>query len=105
MCINNSNPNTNNIFFRVDDSTYNQLDKIKNDYKFKSNAELTKTIVKVFCNLYHQHPEVEENTIEEYFKKLEDGEVTFDFVKPKKQQAKRKQITLNNFCELYDNQF
>lgn len=92
--------NTNNIFFRIDDDLFNQLDAIKSDYKFKSNAELSKTIVMAFCNLYYQHPEVEENEIEEYFRLLEDGEVAFDFIKPKKQMAKRKQITLTEFSQL-----
>lgn len=53
-----------------------------------------------FCNLYYQHPEVEENEIEEYFRLLEDGEVAFDFIKPKKQMSKRKQITLTEFSQL-----
>lgn len=53
-----------------------------------------------FCNLYHQHPEVEENEIEEYFRLLEDGDVAFEFIKPKKQMAKRKQITLIEFSQL-----
>lgn len=92
--------NTNNIFFRIDDELFNQLNKIKYEYKFKSNAELTKTIVKVFCNLYHQHPDVEEETIEDYFKLLEDGEIAFDFIKPKKQIAKCRQITLTEFSQL-----
>lgn len=92
--------NTNNIFFRINDDIYNQLNRIKSDYNFKSNAELTKTIVKVFCNLYSQHPEVEEETIEDYFHLLENGEIAFDFIKPKKQMAKRKQITLTDFSQL-----
>ena len=44
--------NNNNIFFRVNDEIYADLNKIKEGYKFRSNAELVKTIVKVFCNLY-----------------------------------------------------
>ena len=45
--------NNNNIFFRVNDELFNKLNKIKFDYKFRSNAELVKTIVKVFCDLYY----------------------------------------------------
>lgn len=46
--------NTNNILFRVDDALYSKLTKIKTNYKFRSNAELAKTIVNVFCNIYSQ---------------------------------------------------
>ena len=88
--------NTNNILFRVDDNLYAQMSKIKTNYKFRSNAELAKTIVNVFCNIYYQKKRKEE-TIEDIFKELEDGESMFEFEKPKRSQAKRTQITLNEF--------
>lgn len=88
--------NTNNILFRVDDNLYAQMSKIKTSYKFRSNAELAKTIVNVFCNIYSQKKRKEE-TIEDIFKELEDGESMFEFEKPKRSQAKRTQITLNEF--------
>lgn len=88
--------NTNNILFRVDDNLYAQMSKIKTNYKFRSNAELAKTIVNVFCNIYAQKKRKEE-TIEDIFKELEDGESMFQFEKPKRSQAKRTQITLNEF--------
>lgn len=88
--------NTNNILFRVDDNLYAQMSKIKTNYKFRSNAELAKTIVNVFCNIYSQKKRKEE-TIEDIFKELEDGESMFEFEKPKRSQAKRTQITLNEF--------
>lgn len=88
--------NTNNILFRVDDTLYAQMSKIKNSYKFRSNAELAKTIVNVFCNIYSQKKRKEE-TIEDIFKELENGESMFQFEKPKRSQAKRTQITLNEF--------
>ena len=49
--------NTNNILFRVNDNLYAQMSKIKINYKFRSNAELAKTIVNVFCNIYSQKRE------------------------------------------------
>lgn len=88
--------NTNNILFRVDDNLYAQMSKIKTNYKFRSNAELAKTIVNVFCNIYAQKKRKEE-TIEDIFKELEDGELMFEYEKPKRSQAKRTQITLNEF--------
>ncbi len=88
--------NTNNILFRVDDNLYAQMSKIKTSYKFRSNAELAKTIVNIFCNVYGQKKRKEE-TIEDIFKELEDGELMFEFEKPKRSQAKRTQITLNEF--------
>lgn len=88
--------NTNNILFRVDDNLYAQMSKIKTNYKFRSNAELAKTIVNVFCNVYGQKKRKEE-TIEDIFKELEDGELMFEYEKPKRSQAKRTQITLNEF--------
>ena len=88
--------NTNNILFRVDDNLYAQMSKIKTSYKFRSNAELAKTIVNVFCNIYSQKKRKEE-TIEDIFKELEDGESMFEYEKPKRIQAKRTQITLNEF--------
>ena len=88
--------NTNNILFRVDDNLYAQMSKIKTNYKFRSNAELAKTIVNVFCNIYSQKKRKEE-TIEDIFKELEDGEMMFQFEKPKRSQAKRTQITINEF--------
>jgi hypothetical protein len=88
--------NTNNILFRVNDNLYAQMSKIKINYKFRSNAELAKTIVNVFCNIYSQKKRKEE-TIEDIFKELEDGEAMFQFEKPKRSQAKRTQITLNEF--------
>ena len=88
--------NTNNILFRVDDNLYAQMSKIKTNYKFRSNAELAKTIVNVFCNIYSQKKRKEES-IADIFKELEDGESMFQFEKPKRSQAKRTQITLNEF--------
>lgn len=88
--------NTNNILFRVDDTLYSKLTKIKTNYKFRSNAELAKTIVNVFCNIYSQKKRKEE-TIEDIFKELEDGDLMFEYEKPKRSQAKRTQITLNEF--------
>lgn len=88
--------NTNNILFRVNDNLYAQMSKIKTNYKFRSNAELAKTIVNVFCNIYSQKKRKEE-TIEDIFKELEDGESMFQFEKPKRSQAKRTQITLNEY--------
>lgn len=88
--------NTNNILFRVDDNLYAQMSKIKTNYKFRSNAELAKTIVNVFCNIYSQKKRKEE-TIEDIFKELEDGESMFEFEKPKRSPSKRTQITLNEF--------
>lgn len=88
--------NTNNILFRVNDNLYAQMSKIKTNYKFRSNAELAKTIVNVFCNIYAQKKRKEE-TIEDIFKELEDGELMFEYEKPKRSQAKRTQITLNEF--------
>ena len=75
--------NTNNIFFRVNDTIYNDLNKIKNNYKFRSIPELVNTIVKVFCDLYANKKDKEE-TIEDMFRELEDGEGTFTYEKPKK---------------------
>lgn len=75
--------NNNNIFFRVNDKIYNDLTRIKDDYKFRSNAELVKTIVTVFCNLYANKKQKEE-TIEDMFRELENGEMAFDYTKPKK---------------------
>ena len=84
--------NKNNIFFRVNDELFNKLNKIKTDYKFRSNAELVKTIVKVFCDLYYnKHPK--EESIEEMFRELENGDFQFDYVKPKK---------LKKQCDIYD---
>lgn len=88
--------NTNNILFRVDDNLYSKLTKIKTSYKFRSNAELAKTIVNVFCNIYSQKKRKEE-PIEDIFKELENGESMFEYEKPKRSQAKRTQITLNEF--------
>lgn len=88
--------NTNNILFRVDDTLYSKLTKIKTNYKFRSNAELAKTIVNIFCNIYSQKKRKEE-TIEDIFKELEDGESMFQFEKPKRSPSKRTQITLNEF--------
>lgn len=88
--------NTNNILFRVNDNLYAQMSKIKTNYKFRSNAELAKTIVNVFCNIYSQKKRKEE-TIADIFKELEDGESMFEYEKPKRSQAKRTQITLNEF--------
>lgn len=88
--------NTNNILFRVNDNLYAQMSKIKTSYKFRSNAELAKTIVNVFCNIYSQKKRKEE-TIEDIFKELEDGEMMFQFEKPKRSPSKRTQITLNEF--------
>ena len=75
--------NTNNIFFRVNDDIYNNLTKIKDTYKFRSNAELVKTLVKVFCTLY-VNKQPKEETIEDMFRELEDGEISFEYTKPKK---------------------
>ena len=75
--------NNKNIFFRVNDEIYADLNKIKEGYKFRSNAELVKTIVKVFCNLY-ANKQAKEETIEDMFRELEDGEISFDYTKPKK---------------------
>lgn len=75
--------NTNNIFFRVNDTIYNDLNKIKNNYKFRSIPELVNTIVKVFCDLY-ANKKGKEETIEDMFRELEDGEGTFTYEKPKK---------------------
>jgi len=80
----------------VNDNLYAQMSKIKTNYKFRSNAELAKTIVNVFCNIYSQKKRKEE-TIEDIFKELEDGELMFEYEKPKRSQAKRTQITLNEF--------
>lgn len=88
--------NTNNILFRVNDNLYAHLSKIKTNYKFRSNAELAKTIVNVFCNIYSQKKRKEE-TIEDIFRELEDGESMFQFEKPKRSPSKRTQITLNEF--------
>lgn len=88
--------NTNNILFRVNDNLYAQMSKIKTSYKFRSNAELAKTIVNVFCNIYSQKKRKEE-TIEDIFKELEDGESMFEYEKPKRSPSKRTQITLNEF--------
>lgn len=93
--------NTNNILFRVDDNLYAQMSKIKNSHKFRSNAELAKTIVNVFFNIYSQKKRKEE-TIEDIFKELEDGESMFQFEKPKRSQAKRTQITLNEYLNNED---
>lgn len=75
--------NNNNIFFRVNDTIYTDLNKIKNEYKFRSIPELVNTIVKVFCNLY-TNIQPKEETIEEMFKELEYGEGMFTYEKPKK---------------------
>jgi hypothetical protein len=72
------------------------MSKIKTSYKFRSNAELAKTIVNVFFNIYSQKKRKEES-IADIFKELEDGESMFQFEKPKRSQAKRTQITLNEF--------
>ena len=77
--------NTNNILFRVDDNLYAQMSKIKTSYKFRSNAELAKTIVNIFCNVYGQKKRKEE-TIEDIFKELEDGELMFEFVEENERQ-------------------
>ena len=84
--------NNNNIFFRVNDELYYKLNKIKSDYKFRSNAELVKTIVKVFCDLYY-NKQPKEESIEEMFRELENGDFQFDYTKPKK---------LKKQCEIYD---
>lgn len=75
--------NNNNIFFRINDEIYADLNKIKYNYKFRSNAELVKTIVKVFCNLY-TNKQPKEETIEDMFRELENGDICFDYTKPKK---------------------
>lgn len=75
--------NNNNIFFRVNDEIYADLTKIKEGYKFRSNAELVKTLVKVFCTLY-TNKQPKEETIEDMFRELENGEISFDYTKPKK---------------------
>lgn len=75
--------NNNNIFFRVNDEIYADLNKIREGYKFRSNAELVKTIVKVFCNMY-ANKQPKEETIEDMFRELENGEISFDYTKPKK---------------------
>lgn len=75
--------NNNNIFFRVNDEIYADLNKIKTNYKFRSNAELVKTIVKVFCTLY-TNKQPKEETIEDMFRELENGDFVFDYTKPKK---------------------
>ncbi|WP_073346081.1 hypothetical protein [Bacteroides congonensis] len=88
--------NTNNVLFRVDDTLYSKLTKIKTNYKFRSNAELAKTIVNVFCNIYSQKKRKEES-IADIFKELEDGEMMFEYEKPKRSPSKRTQITLNEY--------
>lgn len=93
--------NTNNILFRVDDNLYAQMSKIKTNYKFRSNAELAKTIVNVFCNIYSQKKRKEE-TIEDIFKQLENGDLMFEYEKPKRSQAKRTQITINEYLNNED---
>lgn len=75
--------NNNNIFFRVNDELFYKLNKIKEGYKFRSNAELVKTIVKVFCDLYTNKPQKEE-TIEDMFRELENCDFQFNYEKPKK---------------------
>ena len=50
----------------------------------------------VFCNIYSQKKRKEE-TIEDIFRELEDGEMMFQFEKPKRSPSKRTQITLNEF--------
>ena len=84
--------NNNNIFFRVNDELFLKLNKIKSDYKFRSNAELVKTIVKVFCELY-TNKQPKEETIEDMFRELENGDFQFDYTKPKK---------IKKQCEVYD---
>ena len=75
--------NNNNIFFRINDEIYADLNKIKDNYKFRSNAELVKTIVKVFCNLY-TNKQPKEETIEDMFRELENGDICLDYTIPKK---------------------
>lgn len=79
----NTMQNTNNIFYRIDDKTYNKLTKIKQDFKFRSNAELAKTITEVFCNLYSDK-QPKEQSIEDIFREFEDTEESFRYEKPKK---------------------
>ena len=71
--------NTNNIFFRVNDTIYNDLNKIKNNYKFRSIPELVNTIVKVFCDLYANKKDKEE-TIEDSVKILLSDILEYDNV-------------------------
>ena len=90
---------TNNIFFRVDDDLYKKLTKVKDTYKFRSTAELTKTIVSVFCELYanKKHDPNNSQIIAEIFKEYEQGELAFDYTKPKKQRPKKQEMTIYEF--------
>lgn len=83
---------SNSIFFRVDDGIYTKLNRIKDTYGFRSNAELARTIVRVFVNLYGRKRTVKEDIDDEImseFKQLENGEKMFDFLKPKKRKTQK----------------
>ncbi len=86
----------NNIFFRVDDDLFKKLNKIKNTYKFKSNAELSRTIITIFCELYanKKRTETTQEVISNIFNEYENGELVFDYTKPKKQKPRKKRINI-----------
>lgn len=77
----------NTVFFRIDDDTQNKLNQIKDDYQFRSIAELGKTIIKVFCAIYGNFPKSEEtieSEIADAFTALENGDFAFEYQKPKR---------------------
>lgn len=81
--------NNNSIFFRVNNTIYTKMNRIRDTYGFRSNAELARTIVRVFVNLYGQKVKTKESIEDEIaneFKSLETGEKMFDFTKPKKEK-------------------
>lgn len=81
--------NNNSIFFRVNNTIYTKMNRIRDTYGFRSNAELARTIVRVFVNLYGQKRKTRESIEDEIaneFKALETGDKMFDFTKPKKEK-------------------
>lgn len=95
----NKETNKNAIFYRVTDEEFCKLNRIKDTYSFRSNAELARTVMKVFIKLYgSQQKSIKtiESEIEDTFRELESGDIKsiFNYEKPKKI---KKYPTLNEF--------